>query len=66
LRIKAERVAIEHCRGQPFCKIVNLTARITQASDLNRCFISELQQRASWKRQQVQTARCHVLTDIAR
>ena len=62
----ALRIATEHSRGQTFCKCVNLSARVAQASDFNHRLIADLQYRACWQSQQVETARCHVLTDVAR
>jgi hypothetical protein len=61
----AVRIATEHGRGQAFCKRVNLPAGIAQAGDFYHSLVSELQQRSGWQRQEVETARCHVLTDIA-
>ena len=39
----AVRIATEHCRGQAFCKRVNLPARIAQAGDFYHSLVSELQ-----------------------
>jgi hypothetical protein len=57
----ALRIATEHCRGQTFCKCVNLSARVAQASDFNHRLIADLQYCAGWQSQQVRAlSRSHL------